>query len=128
MNEHEIAKKITAYLDRGAVELKAGTAYKLQIARGKALHHLAEQHASELSFAGAGGNANFRGNRSTLGDARLWIGILLIVGSAIYYQYWQSVQQARDIEETDAAILTSDLPIEAYLDRGFQNWLLRSEP
>ena len=29
----------------------------------------------------------------------------------------------RDIEETDAAILTSDLPIDAYLDRGFQNWL-----
>ncbi len=128
MNEHETASKITAYLDRGTAELKAGTAYKLQLARSEALGQLSEEHATELSFAGAGGNANFRGSRQTLGDARLWIGVLLIVGSVIYYQYWQSTQQARDIEETDAAILTSDLPIEAYLDRGFQNWLLRSEP
>ena len=34
----------------------------------------------------------------------------------------------REIAETDAAILTSDLPIEAYVDRGFQNWLKHSEP
>ncbi|TMH18595.1 MAG: DUF3619 family protein [Betaproteobacteria bacterium] len=39
-----------------------------------------------------------------------------------------AAQQARDIEETDAAILSSELPIEAYLDRGFQAWLKRSEP
>jgi hypothetical protein len=58
-----------------------------------------------------------------LTDARVWIGVLLIVGAALYFQYWQSVQQVRDIEETDAAILTSDLPIEAYLDRGFPAWL-----
>jgi hypothetical protein len=28
-----------------------------------------------------------------------------------------------DLEDTDAAILSSELPIDAYLDRGFQNWL-----
>ena len=44
------------------------------------------------------------------------------------YQYWQTNQQQHDIEETDAAILSSELPIEAYLDRGFQAWLKRSEP
>jgi hypothetical protein len=54
--------------------------------------------------------------------------VLLVVGGVLSYQYWQTVQQARDIEETDAAILTSELPIEAYLDRGFQAWLKRSEP
>jgi hypothetical protein len=31
-----------------------------------------------------------------------------------------------ELEETDAAILSSDLPIDAYLDRGFQNWLTRT--
>jgi len=29
----------------------------------------------------------------------------------------------QEIAETDAAILSSDLPIDAYLDRGFQVWL-----
>ena len=50
-------------------------------------------------------------------------GILLVILALLGFQQWQASYQLRDIEETDAAILTSDLPIDAYLDRGFQNWL-----
>jgi nicotinamide mononucleotide (NMN) deamidase PncC len=125
-SEREIAKKITTYLDRGAAELKSGTAYRLQAARRAALAALAEpERATDLALAGAG-HAGSSGKRHILADARVWIGVLLIVGAALYFQYWQSVQQVRDIEETDAAILTSDLPIEAYLDRGFPAWLKHS--
>ncbi|MDQ2963439.1 MAG: DUF3619 family protein [Pseudomonadota bacterium] len=128
MNDQEIAKKITGYLDRGTAGLRAGTAFKLQRARQEALARLsAPQHTPEFTFAGAGG-ATFGGGRRFLADARIWIGLLLLVGGLISYQYWQAAQQARDIEETDAAILSSELPIEAYLDRGFQAWLKRSEP
>jgi uncharacterized protein DUF3619 len=127
MNENEIAKKITGYLDRGTTGLKAGTAYRLQRARHAALDRLsAPQHSPELALAGAGGNLG--GGRRLLADARLWISVLLLVGAMLSYQYWQTNQQQRDIEEIDAAILSSDLPIEAYLDRGFQAWLKRSEP
>lgn len=123
-DEREIAKKITAYLDRGSAELKSGTAYRLQVARRQALSVLAEpEHAAELALAGTGERAGSSDRRNILTDARIWIGVLLIVGAALYFQYWQSLQQVRDIEETDAAILTSDLPIEAYLDRGFPAWL-----
>ncbi len=30
---------------------------------------------------------------------------------------------AADVEELDAQLLTGDLPIDAYLDRGFEAWL-----
>ena len=126
MNEQETAKKITSYLDRGTARLKAGTAFKLQRARQNALGRLSPQRAPEFVLAGAGG-VSF-GGRRLFADARIWIGLLLLVGSIISYQYWQAAQQARDIEETDAAILSSELPIEAYLDRGFQAWLKRSDP
>ena len=126
-DQNEIAKKITGYLDRATAELKPGTAYKLQLARQEALSRLAEpRRVSELVLAGAGGGT--LGGRRFFADARIWVGVLLIVGGVLSFQYWQSVQQAHDIEETDAAILSSDLPIEAYLDRGFQAWLKRSEP
>jgi hypothetical protein len=125
MNETETAKKITAYLDRGTAQLKTGTAYKLQLARQAAL--VEPRHSSELVLAG-GSLASHRGRRPFFADARLWIGILLIVGGFVGFQTWQTAQQQRDIEETDAAILTSELPIEAYLDRGFQNWLKQSPP
>ncbi len=126
MNETETAKKITAYLDRGTAQLKAGTAYKLQLARQAALA-AQPQHASELVLSDASGGSH-GGRRPLFANARIWIGILLIVGGFVGYQTWQNAQQQRDIEETDAALLTSELPIEAYLDRGFQNWLKQSPP
>jgi hypothetical protein len=38
-------------------------------------------------------------------------------------QYWQQDKRIAEIEELDAQLLTDDLPIDAYLDRGFQDWL-----
>jgi uncharacterized protein DUF3619 len=127
MNERETAKKLTSYLDLGVAGLKPGIAYRLQQARQKALAGAAEPlRARELALASGGGRMQDR--RHLLADARIWISVLLLVGGVLYFQYWQSMQQARDIEETDVAILSSELPIEAYLDRGFQNWLRSSEP
>ena len=126
MNDQQIATKITSYLDRGTAELKAGVAYRLQAARQTALARLGEpQRATQLVLAGAGGSF---GSRRVFTDLRIWLGVLLFVGGIVSFQYWQTAQQARDIEETDAAILASELPIEAYLDRGFQAWLKHSEP
>ncbi len=131
MNEHETAKNITGYLDRGTAELKAGTAFRLQRARQRAVDRLAEepQRAPQLALAEPGGSSF--GSHRFLSAARVGIGVLLLVGGVLAYQYWetaQQAQQARDIEETDAAILSSELPIEAYLDQGFEAWLKRSEP
>jgi uncharacterized protein DUF3619 len=127
-SETEISTKIMRYLDNGTAELKAGTAYRLQLAREQALARLGDpRRASDFALAGAGGGT-LGGGRHVLTDVRVWIGILLIVGGVLYYQYWQASQLVREITDTDAAILTSDLPIEAYVDRGFQNWLRHSEP
>ena len=129
-NESETSAKIARYLDSGTAELKAGTIYRLQLAREQALTRLADpKRAAELALAGTGaGGGVFGGGRQVLTDVRVWIGILLIVGCVLFYQYWKTSQLVREIADTDAAILTSDLPIEAYVDRGFQNWLNHSEP
>ncbi len=124
-DDREFAKKITTYLDRGAAELKAGTAYKLQLARQAALARLSDprrEARSELALGGAGGGTVGGSSGMRLGT-RVGIGVLLVLVAMFGYQQWQAWQQLRDIEETDAAILSSDLPIDAYLDRGFQNWL-----
>ena len=70
-----------------------------------------------------GGSGTAGGGRSFWASGRLWVGIALIAAAGFGFQQWQAYQQLNDIEETDAAILSSDLPIDAYLDRGFQNWL-----
>ena len=123
----EFAKKITTYLNRGTAGLKSGTAYQLQLARGQALARLADPERAtqpQLALAGAGGGTASRGNRARV-STRYWLGVLLAILAFFGFQQWQAYQQLRDIEETDAAILSSELPIDAYLDRGFQNWLKR---
>ncbi len=124
------AKKIATYLDHGAADLKAGTSYRLQLARAEALARLADPRRApetRVAVAGAGnGSGTASGGRGLSGRGRLWIGIALIVAAGFGYQQWQAYQQLDDLEETDAAILSSELPIDAYLDRGFQNWLKRA--
>ncbi len=129
-DDQDFAKKITTYLDHGTANLKAGIAYRLQAARHEALARLADpQRVTGLDLAGAhngGGSGTFGGGRSFWTSGRLWIGIALIVAAGFGFQQWQAYQQLNDLEETDAAILSSDLPIDAYVDRGFQNWLKRT--
>ncbi|MEJ7667782.1 MAG: DUF3619 family protein [Casimicrobiaceae bacterium] len=132
IKDDDFAKKLTGYLDRGALELKAGTAYQLQQAREAALARLTQpQRASELQVVLAGGAGvsagRDSGRESILRSARLWSGILLIVAAGFAYNEWLNFQQLSENEELDAQILSSDLPIDAYLDRGFQNWLTRED-
>ena len=136
MTSHDdnFAKKLTGYLDIGTAELKAGTIYRLQNARAAALARLAGSddgvRASESrlahAFAGAGESAP-SGGRSLWTSARLWLGIAIIVAAGFGYQQWQAYQQVSDLVDLDAQILSSDLPIDAYLDQGFRNWLAHDE-
>ena len=121
-HEKDIAKKITAYLDAGSREIRNGTAYRLQQARAAALARLSEPRlAPELALAGAGGA--IAGGRPFYSQVRFWIGVVLIAAAGFGWQQWQAWQTVKEAEEIDAEILSSDLPIDAYLDRGFQVWL-----
>ena len=54
---------------------------------------------------------------------RVLLPVVLLVGSGAALYSWQQNRLAAELEEIDAQLLTDDLPIDAYLDRGFQNWL-----
>jgi hypothetical protein len=121
-DETEIAGKITGYLDAGTRELKSGTVYRLQQARAAALARLQDpKRAPEMALAGAGGTVG--GGRPFYAQVRVWIGVALIAAAAFGWQQWQAYQAINEAEEVDAHLLSSDLPIDAYLDRGFQVWL-----
>ena len=132
IQDDNFAKKLTGYLDRGTADLKAGTLYRLQKARAAAIGRLAAPEGrrvldSRLAHALAGTGSGSAGERNLWSNARLWLGIAIIVAAGFGYQQWQAYQQTNEIEELDAQILTSDLPIDAYLDQGFRNWLAHDE-
>jgi hypothetical protein len=121
-NDKEIAGRIKTYLDAGTKELKSGTVYRLQQARAAALARVQDpKRAPEMALAGAGGTMG--GTRPFYAQVRFWIGVALIAAAGFGWQQWQVYQAINEAEEIDAMLLSSELPIDAYLDRGFQAWL-----
>ena len=125
MNEQELAKKIVQHLDQGLDHIRQGTLYKLQSARMVALERYREARQPVLGLAWAG-DAAFRLSHSRHFNARNMLALGLLLLSLIGVTYWQLAIQSSDIAEIDASLLTSELPINAYLDSGFEAWLKRS--
>jgi Protein of unknown function (DUF3619) len=120
MNEMQFGKKVRLVLNRGLAGVDAATAERLRAARERAL---ARQRA-ELSPAMAWAD-NVLGRVGGWGGVawRILLPLGMLVLALAMVQYWQQNQRIQEIEEIDAQLLTDDLPIDAYLDRGFQNWL-----
>jgi len=122
--EQDLAKKITAHLDRGAADLRAGTVYRLQQARAAALARLDPSHAPAYAPALATAGAGRAGRSLRTSSPVRWLGVALIAAALAFgWQQWRALQQVQDLQDLDAQILSSDLPLDAYLDRGFVNWL-----
>ena len=123
MNEQQIAYRIKQLLNRG-LDLDAGKLARLKDSRERAL---ACQHVeSRVPVLAWAGNAIGRsGGPSTL-IPRLLLPMAVLILGLIAINQWRDNQVAAEIEEIDAAVLTGDLPLDAYLDKGFDAWLKRS--
>ena len=123
-DESRLARTLARHLDLGAAGVRPGTLYKLQQARARALAAVERVPAAGVELAAAGSGSVSGGRFAPRAGAVRWIGAaLLIAAIGLGYQQWHSAQQVREFEELDLHLLASDLPIDAYLDRGFQNWL-----
>ncbi len=122
MNEHQFGNKVRQVLNRGLLGVDAEVDRRLRAARELALSRQRPERAAGL--AGANGTGRF-GAWSALALYVLVPLAVLLVGAAGVYN-WQQNQRIAELEELDSQLLTDDLPIDAYLDRGFQNWLKKT--
>ena len=120
MNELHFASRIRQILNQGATRLDAGTAQKLKAARELALSRQRPEPQPVVRWAD-----NVLGNGWSWGglSARVLLPMLVLVIAAVGIYRWQENQRLAEVVELDSQLLTDDLPIDAYLDRGFQNWL-----
>jgi hypothetical protein len=129
-SEEEFVGKIKTYLDRSAADLAPGVAYRLREMRTLALDRLdgyQEARQQALSAAGVHGFMSAGPRRHPrLAALTVAVGVMLLGVSVLGYQQWHAYQQIKEFEDLDAQILSSDLPIDAYLDTGFQAWLKTS--
>ncbi|MCE2999595.1 MAG: DUF3619 family protein [Betaproteobacteria bacterium] len=122
--EKDFAQKIVRELDRGSCELDRSTLLRLSEARNQALDLYRQAPLPQLVLAGghlAGLDRKITGLRYVLPLAVLVLGLAGIV-------YWQGSNGTDgEVADIDARLLTDDLPIDAYLDQGFDSWLKRQQ-
>ena len=123
MNEIKFANKIRQALNEGA-RVDTRVAERLRAAREQALLHRKPHREPALAWARSTA-ADVVGGFGGLGgfSLRLLLPTALLVAGLIAIYSWQQEQRATDAEELDAQLLTDVLPIDAYLDRGFETWL-----
>jgi len=123
MNEQQTAYRIRQLLNRG-LDLDAGKLARLKAARERAL---ARQRLEAPVFVLAWADSvisRFGGGTSVI--PKMLLPMAVLVFGLLAINQWRDSQTAAEIEEIDAAVLTGDLPLDAYLDKGFDAWLKRS--
>ena len=123
--DHELAEKVVALLNQGTQQLDAGATAKLLNVRKQALARFNEQPERSLALEWATQGASRIAEPFSY-NLRAWAVLLALLVTLAGTVAWQSFStQSSDIADIDEALLTSELPINAYLDRSFDSWLKR---
>lgn len=115
-------RRIAAALTRGLDRLPPDKREQLKMARQAALDGYEPALAARPAFAWATQFAGFGGRR--LATWSTVAGMLLALGTVgVLYNGYSGND---DDTDTEMSLLTGELPINAYLDNGFDEWLKRS--
>jgi hypothetical protein len=118
MNELHFASRIRQILNQGTVSARVTD--RLRAAREAAVSRQRPEPQPVVRWAD-----NVLGDSWSWGglSARVLLPVLALVVATFGIYRWQESQRLAEVVEIDSQLLTDDLPIDAYLDRGFQNWL-----
>lgn len=126
MKDIEVSIKVRQALNR-SLDLDGETLAILRTARQRALDCHQSHQSLELPMALAGtkyaARTHFEPHSLVY---RIFIPLLMLVLGLYASNQWYQLQLQEEIIEIDAEVLTGDLPLDAYLDRGFDAWLKRS--
>jgi hypothetical protein len=117
------AYKVRHALNEHLDELPAATTDRLSAARKAAMARKKPDAPVKAAQTQLAGNIGALFSFSSLGRMSVAIPLMaLVAGLAGIYQY-EEQQRLEEIAELDAAVLSDELPLTAYLDQGFNAYL-----
>jgi Protein of unknown function (DUF3619) len=126
--ETKFGKAAKHYLDASASQVKPDVARRLAEARRMALVQMNTRPAHHsVSMNGTLAQAGGWSDRVT--DPTFWgAGLLVALALALYGgMQWDQNKRAQDAAEADIEILGSDVPMDAYFDKGFKTWVKQGQ-
>ena len=119
MNEVELAYKIRQHLNGGLRELRSDTSQRLAAARQKALA-CQKSTVNQSILVTAGGF--FLHSFDNFGTKQVLVALAL-VACLVSSTVWVADRRINELGAIDTALLSNDLPIAAFTDKGFDRWL-----
>ena len=136
LNEAVFAYKVRRALDDSARKIPDATATRLAAARRMALARKKPETvavhvpAFTPALAGMGGFAapdigieTHRRRRPFRIRLRLWVPVAMLLASLAGIAHWEEQRQVAELASLDAEVLSDALPLDAYLDHGFNEYL-----
>lgn len=125
MNEHEKGVKLARCLDDSLDTLDPSVLRRLETARRKALAAVpGRETAAGLAWAGTGARRGESTGPSWTGAFRVLLPATALLVALVGTYVWQELSASPD--ESEIYLLADELPIDAYLDKGFQQWISAS--
>jgi hypothetical protein len=118
MNEKDFAGKVRSWLDRSADELGQLQSTRLRAARLRALDRWHEP-VRLLGIVTVGSGTARALKYRVLQQVLLWLPLAILLATLAT----KAISPEADIGELDAQLLTGELPIDAFLDEDFGQWL-----
>ncbi len=120
------AMRLRSRLDTSAGDLPPDIRERLRVARERAMDHARPAVVAQPQLAIAGWGGGLRGREDE--GPRWWrlasaLPVLVLVLGLGLIQYSDHVDRVDAAAEVDAALLSDDLPPEAYADPGFEAYL-----
>lgn len=130
--EPEFVRELRRALDESAASLPASATDRLAAARRTALARKKSEaepvfvRAPAFAVAGMPAGMPAPRRRSTLSRFVLAWPLAALVAGLFAIAYFEDQQRTAELADIDAAMLSDDLPLTAYLDHGFNAYLSRS--
>ena len=120
----QFGRASAALLNQSTQNLSAGIKDRLYAARMKALSVRKAEKVLVQKPVLAGVSGNWNSGSNGMWDAAGWIApLVVLVFGLIGIAQWQDDSRINDIAEVDAALLSDDVPPDAYADGGFLAFL-----
>ncbi|WP_153102158.1 DUF3619 family protein [Paraburkholderia hayleyella] len=126
--ELEFSRQVRRALDESATRLAPATLSRLAAARHLAVARKKPETVCAPSFVPALATSGAQFTRPQHRPSPLrrlalaWPLVALVLG-LVSIAYWEDQQRSAELADIDAAMLSDDLPLNAYLDHGFNAYL-----
>jgi len=138
MNEQQFALQVRRALDASTEQLPYRVTHRLRVAREAALARMGRPRAESViappAIIAAGAAAVAVRSAPASNARRIWwraalasLPVVFVTLGLVAISVWQEFDAADETAEVDLALLTDDLPISAYADRGFGVYLRNSQ-